>query len=108
MAWHITLSPQFGEMAALAITVAGDTITINGDDLDLSPLEDGDVLDREAVDSPFLVDDVRKLVATIHITLLFPLRHGAPEAARFPAPISMAADGPVALPPNGDPSGEGA
>jgi hypothetical protein len=98
----IYLSPQFNALPALALSVAGDTITINGEDLDLSPMEDGDTLDAEAVDTPYIQEAIRKEAGVLHVTVLFPLRYGAPDEAKSPVPITVTEDGPVTLPPNGD------
>lgn len=102
MSWHITLSPQVSKRPALAVSVAGAVITINGDELDLSSLEDGDWLDEGATGSPIVQGKVTREAGVIHIRLLFPIRYGAPDSARYPAPIEVTADGPVALPANGD------
>lgn len=104
MGWIIDLAPQFNTMPSLTLSVTGDTLTICGEDLDLSAMDDGDWLDAEDVDSPYINDRIEKAGGMIHIRLLFPLRYGAGEAARFPDPITVTADGPVALPANGDPA----
>ncbi len=48
-----------------------------------SPLEEGDILPGEAVDHPSIADKIRREGGVIHVTLLFPIRANAPEAARF-------------------------
>lgn len=98
----ITLSPQVSEAPALDLSVAGSTLTINGDTLDLSDLQEGDALHAEAIDHPAVVGLVRMTGGVIQIRLVFPIRPGAPDEARFPEPIIVTANGPVALPPNGD------
>lgn len=100
MAWLITLAPQVCEAGALSVSVEGDAITVNGDTLDLSGLVEGEPLDLYEVGYPWIADNIRRVGEVIHISLLFPLRFGASEAARFPAPIEVATDGPVAVPPN--------
>lgn len=102
MPWLITLASQVCGEGALSVSVAGESITVNGDTLDLSGLVEGEPLDFYELGYPWLADNIRRIDGVIHISLLFPLRYGAPEEARFPAPISVTADGPVTLPPNGD------
>jgi hypothetical protein len=106
MGWTITLSPQVNAMDDLSLSVDGDTITINGDVLDLSPMNDGDTLDAEAVDNPYVIETIRTANGTLYLTLLFPLRRGAPDEARFPQPITITTDGPVPLPANAAPPEE--
>jgi hypothetical protein len=82
--------------AALTVAVQGETLILNGLAVDLSALADGD-----AADSPWIVGPLRRhgQGGVLEVTLLLPIGHDAPEGARFPAPVRVAADGPVALPP---------
>lgn len=101
MSWRITLSPCAmvpGDETALSASVAGDVITINGDDLDLSAMADGDTLPASAVEHALVVGSISRVNGEIEITLILPVMHNSPEAARFPSPIVMTADGPVPLP----------
>lgn len=98
----LTLAPQVSLRPALTVEVAGETLIVCGDEIDLAPLEEGDILPVEAVDHPSIADKIRREGGVIHVTLLFPIRAAASESARFPAAISVPADGPVTLPPNGD------
>lgn len=99
---EITLKAQIGDLPALSLAVVGDVITINGDKLDLSSMQDGDVIEDGATDCLFVQGAIRKVAGMVQIALLFPCRPGAGKDARFPVPILVSADGPVALPPNGD------
>lgn len=98
----LTLAPQVSLRPALTVAVAGETLIVCGDAIDLAPLAEGDILPVEAIDHPSIADKVRREGGVIHVTLLFPIRADAPEAARFPEPITVDADGKVDLPPNGD------
>ena len=98
----LTLAPQVSLRSALTVAVAGETLIVCGDAIDLSPLGEGDILPGEAIDHPSIADKIRREGGVIQVTLLFPIRADAPEAARFPEPITVTADGPVTLPPNGD------
>ena len=99
--FEISLKPQVGAEGTLSVSVTGDVITICGDDLDLSAMEDGDLLEYGTIDSAWVATKVTKDVGVIRIGLLFPCLRGAPEAALFPELILVTADGPVTLPPNG-------
>lgn len=104
MTWHITLAAIRMD-GTLTLSAAGDVLTINGDELDLSALEDGDVLEGGAVEHPLVssVDPIRRMGAMIHITVLLPTGFPAPAAARFAAPIEVTEDGPIAVPSGVDP-----
>ena len=94
---HITFSPVRGD-TPLVIDRQGDTLTLNGDLLDLSVVPDGATLPAEAVASPFLAGPITRKDGILHLTLA--LAHGAqaPEETRFPEPITLTEDGPVDLP----------
>lgn len=82
----------------LALSRCGDVLTINGADYDFGPLPDGATLPREAVDCPWLSSDVTREGGQLRLTLLLPIGVNAPHEARFPAPMVLTKDGPVALP----------
>ncbi len=101
MNWSFTLSPSRvlpDDDTRLVLSVSGSTVTICGEDLDLSALADGDVLPAEAVESPFIAGQISRFGDTIAMRLLFPHGANVTEAARFPVPITVTTDGPVALP----------
>lgn len=83
----------------LAIEVAGDVLTINGEPFDFGPIPDGGLLPREAVECDWLASDVERIDGEIHLTLILPHGADAPEETRFPAAIQAREDGPVELPP---------
>ena len=66
---HITLSPQVGlpDQAETAISVAGDTITIDGTPYDLSPVPEGG--EATADDSPF-IGKITRVDGVVHCTVL--------------------------------------
>ena len=82
----------------LAVTKTGDALTINGVAYDFTQLPDGATLPREAVDCEYIASDVTRVNGEIELTLLLPITPQASEAARFPAPITVTADGPITLP----------
>jgi hypothetical protein len=78
---------------------AGDVLTVDGVDYDFGPLPEGAVLPRAAVACDWLASDVTREGGVIRLTLLLPYSHpDAPVEVRFPEPITMTDDGPVALP----------
>lgn len=93
----ILLFPMRGD-SPLEAAVAGEVLTVNGVDLDLSPLPDGATLPRAAIDCAFIAGDVRRIDGLLHVPLVLPHGPKAPEGTRFPDPILVDVDGPVALP----------
>jgi hypothetical protein len=78
---------------------AGDVLTVDGVAYDFGPLPEGAVLPRSAVACDWLASDVTRAGGVIRLTLLLPYSHpDAPAAVRFPKPITLMDDGPVALP----------
>jgi len=86
----------------LTAVVNGDVLILNGDELDFSPLGEGDVLPAAAIDSQWIASDVTRTGGEISLTLCLPHGANAPHETRFPAafdvPITVTA-GPVPLPP---------
>ena len=93
----IKLQPQ-ARFDSLTVAVQGDVLIRNGDPLDFSPLEDGAVLPAKAIGSIWIAEEVKRVDGAIHVTGMLPHAEDASEAARFPQPISVVADGPVELP----------
>ena len=83
---------------ALAISVAGDTIKINGVDFDFSQLQPGSTLPREAIDCPWFAGDITRIDGVLQVSLVLPNGPDASHAARFPQPITITKNGPVELP----------
>lgn len=97
----IYLSPaSMGEQ--LIAGVSGDTITLNGVALDLSPLLEGEVLPGAAVSNIWVTGDIRRIAGEIHLTLRLPHGANAPDETCFPAAYEVpmtVLDGEVPLPP---------
>jgi len=98
----ISFSPQL-RSDTLAVSKAGDRLTINGDVVDLSAIPDGADLPADAIDCEWIVGTVRRVAGDLHLTLLLPHGPRATEAVRFPADIVDPADGPIALPEGDEP-----
>lgn len=94
----LTLNPVRSD-EPLTASVAGQTLTLNGIALDFSPLPAGATLPRAAIDNPWVAGDVtRAMDGTLTVPLLLPHGPNAPEATRFPDPITINS-GDVPLPP---------
>ncbi len=101
----IKLSPVRSD-SRISVSVNGNTISINEESFDFSPLQDGDTLPSAAIDSPWFAGDVKRIDGVLQVALVFPHGAYAGEAARFPESITVIQDGPVTLPDSGhvDPS----
>lgn len=97
MNFEIALTPMRRD-DSLSLSKSGDTLTINGEAFDLSGIPDGATLPREAVTCDWLASDIERIGTTIHLTLILPHGANAPHETLFPQPITVTADGPVALP----------
>lgn len=121
--FKITLRPD-GNMspdALQSVSVSGDSIIINGETFDFSPLQEGDrlinsdvyryyvdeygveqaeLIEPKAVASDFIVNDVVRSNGYICLELKFPAPWNAPYSTRFPNPriLTIATDGPVPIP----------
>lgn len=84
----ITLHPQRRD-GTLAVSVSGDTLTLNSQTLDFTPLPDGATLPREAIACEWIAGDVQRIDGVLHISLLMPHGADASEAVRFPQPITV-------------------
>lgn len=82
----------------IEVSVYGNAIWINGEEFDFSPLPIGAILPVGAVDSKWIVGEVYNNGGQIELTILLPHGPNAPEATRFPAPITVTEDGPIVLP----------
>ena len=95
---QITLTPQRRD-DTLTLTRSGDVLTINGEAFDFTAIPEGGTLPRDAVACDWLAGDVTRAGGVLHLTLILPHGADAPLETRFPAPITLTGDGPVALPP---------
>lgn len=76
----------------------GNRIRINGELMNFSGLNDGDIIRAEAVPHEFIVGDVKMIDGDLHLTVILP--HGPnPEPWQaFPEPIEVTEDGPIDVP----------
>lgn len=83
---------QPGETAA--VEKQGDTLTINGETFDFSPIPDGATLPWEAIGSNYFVGGVDRIDGVLHVALHLPSGSGKYGPFEFNGP----ADGPLELP----------
>lgn len=99
---QITLSPIRMDETLVA-QVAGDVLTLNGEALDFTPLPDGAVLPRDAIDCGWIAGDVRREAGGLIVPLLLPHGGNPPPETLYPQPLCLS-DGPVPLPPRDQPT----
>lgn len=94
---HITLSPQRRD-DSIAVTKAGDVLTINDTAYDFSSVTEGAKIPAETFNCKFVVGLVERVSGDLQLTLILPNGANASERARFPQPIIDPADGALELP----------
>lgn len=94
---HIILTPQRRD-DTLTLMRSGDTLTINGEAFDFASVPEGAILPKDAVTCDWLASDVTRQGGVLHLTLILPHGADAPPETLFPVPVSVTADGPIALP----------
>ena len=94
---RISFSPCRGDVQ-LDLSKAGDVLTINGEDFDFSHVTEEDPVRLGDMACEWLLSDVVRKDGLLELTLLLPYGAGAPAEMRFPQPVFVEQDGPVALP----------
>lgn len=93
----IHLSPQRRD-DTLEVIRSGDVLTLNGEQFDLSQVQEGDTLPATAISSGWFASDVDRTDGELIVTLILPLpANYSPEQA-FPVPIFLQDNGVVPLP----------
>lgn len=92
---RISFSPMRRDDALIASKV-GDIITINGEQFDFSGVPEGATV--TSVPSPWIVGPVERIDGEIRLTLILPHGPNPSQAVAFPEPITVAEDGPIAIP----------
>ncbi|TBN49188.1 hypothetical protein [Pseudomonas sp. BGI-2] len=95
---RIKLSPLSTD-ETLAVVKQGDCLTVNGEDFDFSPMENGDTLPRSAILSQWFVGDVDKVSGELILTLQLPNPWNYSPEQAFPVDLVDVPDGPVEFPP---------
>lgn len=94
---RISFSPQRRD-DDLIVAKHGDTLTVNGDQIDLSVIPDGATLPAAAIDCEWIAGPVERIDGVLHVTLILPHGPNPSQAVAFPAPITVTGDGPVDVP----------
>lgn len=81
----------------LDLSVKGDILFINGEELDLSVVPEGAVLPMGSVANQFINGTIFRQDGELHVELLLPHGPEASDAARHPEPITIS-EGDVELP----------
>lgn len=84
--------------APITLEKRDDTLIINGQRFDFSPIPDGATLPQAAINSDHFAGPVERIDGMLHLTLRLPHGANAPEETRFPQPITVTTDGPIDLP----------
>lgn len=93
----IILHPSI-DMRSLSVSIQADVLILNGESFDFSALPEGGTLPAAAIDSGHFAGPVSRIEGELQICLIMPISGNASETARFPQPIHVTEDGPVALP----------
>lgn len=93
----LVFSPQRRD-DTLTLVKSGDALTINGTLYDFTQLTNGSTLPREAIGCEWVCGNVERVDGELVIPILLPHGPDATEAARFPEPMTLTADGKVVLP----------
>lgn len=94
---HITFSPMRRD-GPITVSRAGDSLTIDGEAFDFSPLPEGATLPPEAIGGDWFAGPVERISGVLHLTLILPHGADAPQETLFPAPLTLTGDGPAPLP----------
>ncbi|WP_207848829.1 MULTISPECIES: hypothetical protein [unclassified Pseudomonas] len=89
----------------LSVIRSGDSLEINGEVFDFSPLADGDTLPATEINSQWFAGQVDRVDGKLALTIFLPLPiNFSPEQA-YPEPLLDVPDGAVNLPqPLSDPA----
>ncbi|MGX0977007.1 hypothetical protein ACSSVY_002731 [Roseovarius sp. MBR-51] len=95
---QIRFSPMRRDLR-LTLDRSGDTLTINGEAFDFSPLPEGATLPREAMASEWFAGPVERQDGVLHLSLILPHGPNPPLGTLMAEPVILTDDGPVTLPP---------
>lgn len=83
---------------SLTVVKQGDILIVNGTEYDFRSIPEGATLPAEAIDSDLFSGPVERINGELVLTLTLPHGPNPSQAVTFPQPITVMADGPVALP----------
>jgi hypothetical protein len=93
----INLTPQRREQS-LEVVKLGNTLKLNGELFDFTPMSEGDTLPASAIASNWFFGTVDKIDGEIELTLFLPLPKNFSTEQAFPLPLVDVPDGPVTFP----------
>lgn len=91
---NIILFPQRRD-DILTASKSGETLTLNGDAVDLSSVEEGE---EYFTKHPWIIDPVTRVNGNIQVGIILPHGPDADESVRFPDSLIDPEDGPLNLP----------
>lgn len=94
---RIILSPQRRD-DSLEVVKAGDTLVVNGESFDFSPVGEGDTLPLSAIHSSWFAGPVDRINGELVLTMILPNPWNYSPEQAFPVPLENVQDGPVVLP----------
>lgn len=95
---HISFVPQRRDDRLTLEKTAGDRLRINGALFNFNTMNDGDVIPAGVAPSDWIVGPIEKIDGEVRITLILPHGPNASQPVAFPEPITVTADGPIAVP----------
>jgi hypothetical protein len=82
----------------LSLHKLGDTLVVNGEAFDFSPMGVGDVLPVQAISSSWFARDVERTSDGLVFTIVLPNPANYSQQQAFPEPLLNVLDGEVPLP----------
>ncbi|MFU2327725.1 hypothetical protein [Pseudomonas sp. NFX98] len=94
---RIVLEPQRRD-DHLEVVKAGDTLSVNGEIFDFSPVVEGDTLPATAIHSGWFTGQVDRINGELVLTMILPNPWNFSPEQAFPIPLESVPDGPVVFP----------
>lgn len=73
----------------ILISISGDTIYINNEPYDFSPINEGETLPRNAISSDFFIDDINRVNGHITLGVLLPHKTDSSNTIKFPQDVTF-------------------
>lgn len=95
---RISFSPQRRDGTLAIEKTSDDRLSINGDIFNFGTMNDGDIVPAGAVPCDWITGPVEKVNGEVRLTIVLPHGPKPPAYVAFPQPITVTADGPIAIP----------
>lgn len=82
----------------------GNRIRINGELFNFDPLNNGDTIPGGAIPCDWIFGSVEKIDGEVWLSIVLPVGPNPSQAVAFPAPVTVTAEGPIAIPKDEDPA----